>query len=102
VTREVEWDDSMRARAMHLQERKDATNKFGIPLSEAYKDQPFDVKHMTDFSERAVTRHDAAERKKAESKNGGTLPDNYGAGVHYYAVLPDPSELREDHSGDRP
>jgi hypothetical protein len=102
VTREVEWDESMRARAMRLQERKDSTNKFGIPLAEAYKEQPFDVQKMTDWSERAVTVHDAAERKKAESKNGGTLPDNYGAGVHYYAVLPDPSDLREDHRGDRP
>jgi hypothetical protein len=92
----------MRARAMHLQERKDTTNRFGIPLSEAHKQQPFDVQKMTDFSELAVARHDHAERKKAESKNGGTLPDNYGAGVHYYAVLPDPSDLREDHRGDRP
>ena len=91
----------MRARAMHLQERKDTTNKFGIPLSEAYKDQPFVVDSMTDFSERAVARHDNNERKKAEAKNGGTLPENYGAGVHYYAVLPDPSNLREDPRGDR-
>jgi hypothetical protein len=90
----------MRARAMHLQERKDTTNRFGIPLSEAHKQQPFDVQKMTDFSELAVAMHDHAERKKAEAKNGGTLPDNYGAGTHYYAVLPDPSELREDHRGD--
>ena len=40
-------------------------------------------------------------RKAAESTTGsGKLPDNFGAGIHYYARVPDPDELRKDRRGD--
>lgn len=100
VTRESLWDDSARARATRLQEYEESVNRFGIPLVEAYKAQPFKVEQFTDYSERAVLAITRADRAKAERENGGTVPEGYGDGVNYHPILPDPSELREDRRGD--
>jgi hypothetical protein len=96
VTRESVWDESARARAIALQEHEESVNRFNVPLSEAYKAQPFRVEKVVDYSERAVAAAERAARAAAERANGGTVPDDYGDGVHHYPVIPDPSELRED------
>jgi hypothetical protein len=99
VTRESMWDEMSRARALRLQEHEDSVNRFGLSRAEAHKAQPFKVEKSTDYSERAVAAAERADRVKAEKANNGKLPDGYGDGVHYYPILPDPSELREDPRG---
>lgn len=89
----------MRARAMRLQEHEDSICKCGcgLPMAEAHKAQPIKVEKFTDYAARAIEAEKRRDRLKAEKEFGkDKIPDGHFDGVHYYAVLPDPSELRKD------
>ena len=101
VTRESLWDESARGRALRLQEHEDApVSSTGLPMAEAHKEQPFKVDKFVDYAHRAVERVKRADRADAEKKYGkDKVPEGLFDGHHYYAVLPDQSELREDPGG---
>ncbi len=101
VTRESEWDDESRGRALRLQEFEDSICRCGcgLPMAEAHKPQPFKVDSYIDYADRAIKGAERAARTKAEKEAGGKLPEDWGDGRRFYAVIPDPSELREDPRG---
>ncbi len=101
VTRESMWDEDARGRALRLQEFEDSTVN-GMPVAEAHKEQPFKVDKVVDYAARAIEALRRHDRLEAERKFGkDKIPDGHFDGWHYYAELPDPSELREDRRGDR-
>lgn len=105
VTRESLWSESARERALELQRHEDSICRCGcgLPMPEAHKQQPFKVDHYFCWAGRSIEQakrlHRNAAEKEAREK-GQKLSEHWGEGLHYYAVLPDPSELREDPRGD--
>ncbi len=97
------WDESARERALELQRYEDSLCKCGcgLPMREAHKAQPFKVDTFTDYAAKAIEAMRRKDRADAEREFGkDKVPDGHFDGVHYYAVIPDPSELREDRRGD--
>lgn len=83
VTRESEWDDSARGRAMQLAEHERMTDRqTGLPIEQAYDpDQTWRVNYTTNFASRAIerVRKDHADLPEHKDK------PNWAAGRTYYA-----------------
>lgn len=93
VTRESEWDDETRARVLALAEHDAETCGCGcgLPISVAYKKQPFVVDTFTCFAGRALkqARRQADAKAKTEKR-----PDGWDDGLHYYVRPVEPEEER--------
>lgn len=93
VTRESEWDDESRGRALRLIEYEDSLCKCGcnLPIAVAHKRQAFKVDHFTCYAGRAIEMKRRMDRKEHEKDDG------WADGKHYYAVVP---EVKEGQRGD--
>jgi hypothetical protein len=103
VTREVEWDDETRERALDLQQYEEhmCLDGCGMPIHEASKEQPFVIDHYTCHATRALETLKLTDKQQAE-KDG--VPEGWDTGRHYFVkdVAPPRGEAQaeEDQRGD--
>lgn len=91
VTREPEWDDTSRGRALRLSEHEASICGCGCgqPLELARDpDQIFMVDDFTCFAERALEKVRSAKYDQAEREN---WPKKWDAGKHFYVRPYDPA-----------
>lgn len=90
VTREPEWDEATRGRALRLAEHERSIDKFtGLPLVDAYADQPFLVhSDVVNYAQRALDRQQAEDEK-----NKGDDYEKWSKHRTYYVTVPDPNDL---------
>ena len=84
VTREPEWDDETRGRALRLgeYEREICGCGCGQPIRKAYDPkQPFTVDFLTCQAGRAKAKVERQHRDEAKAQN---KPDGWDDGRHYY------------------
>jgi hypothetical protein len=90
VTREPEWDDQSRGRALRLAEYEDGMCGCGCnqPVSVAYdKTQVFVVDKFTCYAGRAMEQ---VKRTQSEAAEQQKLPPGHDDGVHMYVRPHDP------------
>lgn len=89
VTREPEWDDSSRARAMKLDAYERSIDKeTGLPVSEAYSDRPFIVhSDIVNYAARAIDR-----TKREDEAEHGDDPRWFDHRNYYAEVYEPPDE----------
>jgi hypothetical protein len=89
VTRESEWDENSRARALGLVDYEESLDRVsGLPRAEAYRKQPFMVHTVTNYAEKAVQ---AQKRKDREAHKKDA--DGWDDGLNYVAVVAKPDDL---------
>lgn len=83
VTREPEWDESSRGRAMQLAEHERSIDKqTGLPIAQAYDpEQPWLVDFTTNYAECAIER---VRKQHADLPENKDKPD-WALGRKYYA-----------------
>ena len=91
VTRESLWDDASRARAFRLFEYdKSIDSETGLPIEDAYRDQPFLVEHRTvNYAARAIAR------KRAEHAEDHKDDDHWFEGRRYFAQVPTEEQMAD-------
>lgn len=84
VTRESEWDDNTRARALALIEYEDSLCRCGcgLPRREAHRKQPFMVHTYTCYAQKAAESKRRADHDAAKD----TKEPGWDDGLHYVAV----------------
>lgn len=83
VTRESEWDDETRERALNLTAYDESLCACGcgLPVTESHKDQPYKVHAIRCYARRAL---DKRKRQAAEEAKRNKAPDGWNDGVHYF------------------
>lgn len=86
VTREPEWDEQARGRALHLAAYERSIDKTtGLPISEAFTNQGFLVhSDVINYAARAMDKLRDADRAKHENDPEWMLHRTY------YVTVPDP------------
>lgn len=90
VTREPEWDEASRARALQLGEvERNVDKQTGLPFEDAYdKDAAWMVHSSVNYAQRAI---EGAREKESETHKNDSKP--WMSGRTYYAVRVDPADL---------
>ena len=102
VTREPEWDDHSRARAIKLTEYEDGFCQCGcnLPVDVAYDpDRVFVVDDFTCYAGRALEK---VKRQRKEAAEAAKKPDGHDDGVHVYVRPHDPDRDKPLTKGGRP
>lgn len=88
VTREAEWDDSSRARAMRLDEyERSIDRETGLPVSEAFSNRGFIVRSdIVNYAARAI------DKTKADDEVEHKDDPRWFEHRRYYAEVYDPTD----------
>lgn len=97
VTREPEWDDTTRARAIaHVEHEQSIDLQTGLPTSEAFKPQKFMVEDVTNYAVAAIDRQRRIDEADAKKQH---LDDGWDAGRRYVVRPATPEEIEEAERG---
>lgn len=100
VTRESEWDDSARDRALALADYEDGLCRCGCgqPMEQAHTpEQAYRVHSYTCQAGRALDIQRRAARDAAKKANGGEeVPEGWDDGLHFYATPVSAEELQAE------
>lgn len=90
ITRESEWDDDTRERALALYEYENSMCGCGCgrPASETREKTPYVIHEATCYAGRALDQHRRTERERHKDSTEG-----WDDGKHYYAVPASPDEV---------